>query len=336
MNPLGSVYLFGTILLAPSLSAAAVNPAVITSVTSGGVGYVTHSQSANGVSASVGRWDTPYPNPETGEREEGLEPDGTSDLFIDIDVNDGGLISFSYRIKTYDAGIYDWLDVKLETPDGTITLASKVGKPGTDYGSFWQSAQISLSQSLDKWRDQSVRFVFSTVQDGWGDQSLSELINFDVRTCAVPPLTEITDSDAQAFEDGQTVNTEPLAPALSQGLACLETAVLAAGGTFEVTSAFRPPAYQEHLREVWDKWQLLRNRREPECAELREAVRQEFVNHELLLSQRPAAGNGAHTQGNAFDAAFTLPAGRSIDTLATGCNLRRPWPQRDRVHFQVR
>ena len=35
-------------------------------------------------------------------------------------------------------------------------------------------------------------------------------------------------------------------------LVCFEQAVVDAGGVFDLNSAFRPPAYQEHLREVWE------------------------------------------------------------------------------------
>src|SRR5688500_14681698 len=73
------------------------DPAVIVSVTPGGVGYVTHSTGTNGVTAEIGRWDTPYPYPDTGQYAPGLQPTGPSILSIAVDVKDGGLASFSYQ-----------------------------------------------------------------------------------------------------------------------------------------------------------------------------------------------------------------------------------------------
>lgn len=309
-------------------------PATIVSVTPGGVGYVTQSGGANGINAQIGRWDTPYPNPDTGEYAPGLEPDGASTLSIAIDVNDGGLVSFSYLLRTYDAGIWDWLDIYLQTPTGNRVLVNHLGKPGSDYGTYFETPAVALSQSLNDWRDQRVTFVFSVQQDGWGDQTVAELFNFAVRTCQVPPLTPL-DADAQTFEDGNTVDTGNLTADMQTALQCLLGAVAGARGTLTVTSAYRAPSYQRHLREVWDRWNDLRNRREAECQELRTQVQQEFQRHGLLLAQRPAAAS-AHTRGEAFDANWTLPAGQNIDTLAAGCQLQRPLPVNDRVHFTHR
>lgn len=118
---------------------------------------------------------------------------------------------------------------------------------------------------------------------------------------------------------------------MQTALSCLQGAAGAAGGAVTVTSAYRPPAYQAHLREVWDRWNDLRNRRDPECTTLRTEVQQEFQRHGLLLSQRPAAAS-AHTRGEAFDANWNLPAGVDIDTLAFNCGLHRPFAT-DPVHF---
>lgn len=302
--------------------------AVIAGSSSGGVGYVTSSTSPDGISAQIGRWDAPYP----GWYSPSLEPYGTSYFYIDVDVNDGGLVSFSYRLRTYDAGIWDWYDIYLVTPTGTVSLVNHLGKPGSDYGTYWESSTIALTQGLDRWRNQQVRFVFAVRQDGWGDQTVGEVINFGVRTCEVPPLTAITDPLALQFENGQRIDTEHLTARMQTGLICLQTAVENAHGTFNLTSAYRPEAYQLHLQEVWDRWNDLRRRREPECLELRNAVQAEFQRHGLLLSQRPVT-NSLHERGEAIDANITLPVGQNVDTLANGCQLRRPLPQRDPVHF---
>jgi hypothetical protein len=317
---------------ATSQAQTMARPAEIVSVTPGGVGYVTSSTGTTGLTAQIGRWDAPYPNPDTGERAPGLEPDGASTLRVTINVNDGGLVSFNYRLRTYDAGIYDWFDASLENPSGTKSLVSQLGKPGSAYGTYFETPSVALSQSLDQWRNQQVTFVFSVQQDGWGDQTSADIINFAVRTCQVPPLSPL-DADAQSFEDGQTINTAGLTADMQTALTCFQGAVQAAGGTFTLSSAYRPPSYQTHLREVWDRWNDLRNRREAECQNLRTQVQTDFNRHGLLLTQRPASAGGPHTTGSAFDARISLPGGQNVDTVAAGCQLQRPLPANDPVHF---
>ena len=304
----------------------------------GSVGFATSSGTTN-INAQIGRWDTPYPYPDTGEYAPGLQPTGYSSLAIDIDVNDGGLVSFRYMMQTYDAGIWDWYDILMETPDGTIPIVQQLGKPGSAYGTYWISPTIAISQSLNRWRNQRVRFIFRVMQDGWGDQTQGQVLNFAVRTCDVPPLTPLTDPAAVNFENGNQIDTTQLTAATSAGLGCMQQAVAQLRGGFRVNSAFRPVAYQTHLREVWDTWMAIRNKTSPECDELRREMQAEFQRHQLLVSQRPAAGNpnAPHARGLAFDATITnLPAPHTVDTAAAGCNMQRPWPVNDPVHYQPR
>src|SRR6476620_7086454 len=71
----------------PAFAQRAVVPASIVSVgpAPGSVGFVASSGTTN-ISAQIGRWDTPYPYPATGEYAPGLQPTGYSSLAIDIDV----------------------------------------------------------------------------------------------------------------------------------------------------------------------------------------------------------------------------------------------------------
>lgn len=304
----------------------------------GSVGYVTSSGTTT-LDADIGRWDTPYPYPDTGEYAPGLQPTGASVYYIDVDVNDGGQAVFSYLMQTYDAGIYDWYDILMQTPDGDVQLVTKLGKPGSAYGTYWTSPQISLSQPLDAWRDQRVRFIFRIEQDGWGDQTQGQVRQFSLSTCPIAPLAEITDPDALAFENGNRVNVAGLQPAALAGLNCMTAEVARLGGVMTVNSAYRPVAYQTHLREVWDRWNLLRNNSAPACRTLKDEVRREFADHELLLSQRPAAGNprAPHALGIAIDASIGgLPQGHTVDTVAATCAMVRPWPVRDPPHYQPR
>lgn len=321
-----------------SVFSAPAVPARIVGVspTSDSVGYTVYS-GTDTINAKIGRWDTPYPYPDTGQYAPGLQPTGFSGLAIEIDVNDGGLVNFSYRFKTYDAGIYDWYDIFLETPSGIRQIVSKLGKPGQQYGTYWESANIAISESLNDFRNQRVRFVFKVMQDGWGDQSMGEAINFQLATCPVTPLSQITDPVALDFEAGNNINTGNLNALTSAGLSCIQSRVAQIGGNMTVTSGYRPVEYQNHLREVWDKWDALRNNRDPECDGIKEDVRSEYTRHGLLDTQRPAAGNpnSPHPSGNAFDARITsLAQGETVDTVANFCNMRRPWPVRDPVHYQ--
>ncbi|MFC0682560.1 hypothetical protein ACFFGH_32415 [Lysobacter korlensis] len=306
----------------------------------GSVGYVTVKRSPNDViDANVGRWDTPYPYPDTGERAPGLQPTGFSTFYVDIDVNDGGTAVLSYLMQTYDAGVWDWYDIYMQTPDGEVQLVTRLGKPGRQYGTYWTSPRVSLSQSLNKWRNQRVRFVFRVQQDGWGDQTQGQVIGFSLSNCPVPPLSPITDPAAISFESGNRIVIDRLVPAAQTGLACMKQAVAQLGGSWSLSSAYRPPSYQTHLREVWDRWKLLRNNTNAECSALKSQVRSEFQGHSLLVSQRPAAGNpnAPHARGIAFDVSIRgLPAGHTVDTVAASCNMYRPWPVNDPPHYHPR
>lgn len=307
-------------------------PPTLAGVSTSGIGYATIASTSDGLSAKLGRWDTPYPGGPNGPAIPGLEPAGTNTLEVVIDVNDGGRVSFDYALRSWDSGNYDWLDITLVTPGGQRTIVSRLGTPGTDYGSYYESGRIAKALNLDEWRNQQVRFVFSTRHDGWGDQTQAEIHNFAIRSCAVAPLAALTDPDALTFENGATVNLERLQQNMRDALGCVQRAVSAEPAVLTVTSAFRPPAYQAHLREVWDKWRLLKDLRTPECATVREAVRAEFTRHRLLATQRPAAPNGMHTQGRAVDMVSTLPVQRLVQ-LASTCRLTRPVPVTDPVHF---
>ncbi|BFG81417.1 hypothetical protein PTKU46_94510 [Paraburkholderia terrae] len=311
------------------------NPSKVTAVTQGGVGFVNISQGTAGISATIGQWGIPYPGGVNGPPLPGAEPSGPSILTVDIDVNDGGLVNFSYGLKTWDGGIYDWLDVKLITPSGTIPLVSNLGQPsGNNWGSFWQSPNISFSKDLSAWKNQHVQLVFSVEQDGYGDETQAQVVNLAIRSCAVAPLTTppFTDSKAQAFENGQTLDTVDLSPAMQASWSCFAGLV----GANRISSAYRPSEYQSHLREIWDKWNApgnLKANTDPECATIKDAVQTEFNRHGLGASNiRPASGNGNHTRGLAID--VSINGLQNVDALAAQCQLYRPFPTTDRVHFQ--
>jgi hypothetical protein len=164
---------------------------------------------------------------------------------------------------------------------------------------------------------------------------LSWTITVERGDCPVSPLTPL-DAAAMPYESGNPVDRARLTPEMQAALACFESAVAEIGGTVTVTSAYRPPSYQDHLREVWEKWDSLKGRREPACQALRQEVEAEFKHHRLQESQRPAQAS-QHSVGRAFDANVgNLPVDQTADSLAAGCGLVRTVPVTDPVHFELR
>jgi hypothetical protein len=162
--------------------------------------------------------------------------------------------------------------------------------------------------------------------------------------CGISQLPAVTGPDALAFEGGEksggAVDVGGLIPAMAHALHRFEQLVHLAGGSVEVQSAYRPPAYQEHLLAVWTKWKELQRNTSPGCQALKARVRAEFSRHRLLESQKPATSSD-HTRGLAFDAAVLLPyAARlkrlvSLDRLASLAGIKRPDIRRDPVHFKL-
>ena len=163
--------------------------------------------------------------------------------------------------------------------------------------------------------------------------------------CKVAPLPEIEDPEALTFENNAEsvpADVEGLMTDTAQALDVFRDLVTSSGGTFELKSAYRPPAYQAHLHDVWVKWMKeLRNNRTAGCRALREEVGAEFRRHQLLPGQQPVPASD-HELGLAFDAAVAMPrAARlnrkrvTVDKLAALAGVRRPNSRRDPVHFTL-
>lgn len=153
--------------------------------------------------------------------------------------------------------------------------------------------------------------------------------------CPVQPLTALT-GDALAFENGNNVREDRLSPAMAGALNNLRTAVRRAGGTLNVTSAWRPPEYQGHLREILTKRNTLNadghSRIYPQCSGLRATINAESVRHGLGTQ---VGVRSLHTEGNAFDATWSGINETNLDRLAGEAGLSRPIAN-DPVHFQAR
>lgn len=163
--------------------------------------------------------------------------------------------------------------------------------------------------------------------------------------CKVAPLSDIWDSEAMAFEesaDTAPIDVADLMPDTAEALGTFRDMVTSLGGTFDLKSAYRPPAYQAHLHEVWIKWvKELRGNRSKACAALREEVGAEFARHQLLVRQQPVPASD-HMLGLAFDAAVSMPRGArlhgkrvTLDRLAAMAGIKRPSIRRDPVHYKL-
>lgn len=162
------------------------------------------------------------------------------------------------------------------------------------------------------------------------------------RGCCVTPLTPIPadDPDSAAMEAGYSAAAwrHKLTDDLQTAEACFKDAVQGAGGTYRLTSTYRTWWYQQHLREVWDKYVALENNNTPECASLKaEVTAEKRTKHGLVF--RPAGTDPRHVRGEAIDVrwkpADTGLAEATFLTLADGCNLWRRVP-RDKVHLEVK
>jgi hypothetical protein len=164
--------------------------------------------------------------------------------------------------------------------------------------------------------------------------------------CSVAPLPAIIDSSAVALEQrtGPVVDLDGLTPRTSKALNRFEDLIGKRGGTLTLTSAYRPEAYQQHLRDVWYKWMTeLKDNQDASCADLKAEVGNEFTRHQLLASQHPVMVSD-HTLGIGFDAAVALPFQTtkkkrgfriSLDRIAHLAGMMRPDIGRDPVHFRL-
>jgi hypothetical protein len=121
--------------------------------------------------------------------------------------------------------------------------------------------------------------------------------------------------------DPYPLDTQHLTAATQASISCMESAAANENGTFQVTFGYRPQSYQDHLVEVYTKYQKIQNWNSPKCTTTKANIVAEWAIHAPFDHAPGTVSN--HTSGTAFDAAWSLPAGVSIDTLAQGCSLSR-------------
>jgi hypothetical protein len=344
---------------------AAESP-VITGVTTGGAGLVSLTGTLDAVSGTV----EPIIGSSSGTN-------SWSYVYVHVAVNDGGLVNFRYRLSdsNFCGPCYlTLLSITDSTPappnyGGSPTLFVydfvEVTKPfGADpWDSGWVEYTFELQAAPRRSNEQTfviavqggstkprtlefntVRVIGCTEFEPTAGAALStSSVNAAAApscpACCVAPLSKITDAEALLFEGGQTIDIEQLTDSMATGLDCFRAAVQGDGGRFTLTSAFRPIPYQVHVREVWDKNELLKkpaNATDNACIKLAGIVAAEMRKH--ALAHQPAK-KSKHNIGEAIDtsvneASTRLTLERLLE-LADGCNLYRRI-KKDPVHFEVK
>jgi hypothetical protein len=151
--------------------------------------------------------------------------------------------------------------------------------------------------------------------------------------CPVLPLTPITDPNASLHESGiydEKPDMSRVSAAITQGAECILQKAAASGGHARITSAYRPSAYQAHFWDIYSKWKLLENNNDPICKVVKDSVLMEKSKHQILIT----FATSPHSSGNAIDIKG-VPASQA-DTFASQCNMYRPLPKKDPVHYLAR
>lgn len=171
-----------------------------------------------------------------------------------------------------------------------------------------------------------------------------------VEECPIAPLSDpiIPHDEALAWEferkNGRVFDYDNLSTSLQNKLVCMERETALSGGTSRRESAYRPSAYQRHLREVWDKqkeidqnWHSLTAAEKESCAYIFNQVAAEMSKHAI---QYPPASNSRHERlpAEAFDLRIDMPSRDRLDAVidfnAFGCGLHRFNIYKDPNHFQ--
>jgi hypothetical protein len=290
--------------------------------------YATYWSDANGINASLGRWDTPWPNGCEGHPTY-EEPRQDQVLTLDIDVGSGGMIRFAYRYLTWDS-INDHLDIEINTG---YVVRWFCNRDAPCWGLYWESPVQTGAVRLDQWAGYQVSMNFDLWLNGYGTQTLANIYSVAIDACPIPPLTPLTEPDDIWLENHPQDETR-LTTAMQTALNCFRTAV--GSSKFHLSSAFRTPNYQRHLRELWDRHRDERLYTDPRCATLKAQVEAEWqyhCEHGGCIKAQPAALVPKHPLGIAFDATVTSLTPTRADALADSCGLVRKFKVRRPGHF---
>ncbi|RKY43971.1 MAG: hypothetical protein DRP81_06240 [Candidatus Omnitrophota bacterium] len=136
---------------------------------------VTGNATDGTYSARIGKWDQVYTGGVHGPARPGDEPCGYNFIYQDVELpaGVGKTLKFSYNIQEYDTAVWSWFDVFIKDPTTGSNLATVLyhaGKPGYDYGVYWNGGWHDVTFDLTPWAGQTIRLWFGVRQDGWGDQ----------------------------------------------------------------------------------------------------------------------------------------------------------------------
>jgi hypothetical protein len=146
--------------------------------------------------------------------------------------------------------------------------------------------------------------------------------------CPISPLPPITDPLALQMEGGQTVIWNN--PTLQ---ACVNKFIQQVGGS--VTSAYRPPEYQTHLKAVHTLWcTQLQSNTDPNCSTLKSTVQAEMNKHALSCS-RPVGVTSNHSSGRAVDISGPAHGTQAVKDAASANCLSWPLGASDPVHYEL-
>ena len=148
-----------------------------------------------------------------------------------------------------------------------------------------------------------------------------------VAACTVDQLKPL-DPAMKPYEDG-LIDLTNVTNATRAGAACIVREARARHLYPQIESGYRPPEYQTHIREVFDKWQLLRDNNDSVCADTKIQVELEYMHHSPFSHQPGETSH--HSSRLAVD--IHLSDYTDADTIATVCNMSRPVAN-DRSHFE--
>ena len=125
--------------------------------------------------ARVGKWTQVYTGGLHGPPMPGEEPAGINWIYQDVELPaaPAKTLTFWWRLKEYDTALWSWFDMFVKDPNtdsNLATVVSRAGKPGVDFGVFWDSDWQYVSYDLSAFAGQTVRLWFGNRQDGYGDQ----------------------------------------------------------------------------------------------------------------------------------------------------------------------
>lgn len=134
--------------------------------------------------------------------------------------------------------------------------------------------------------------------------------NIPPQQCPITPLQPLPDDPCtQSLEAGLGVDVNGacaagLTPEMQQEAQCLDNKITSLGIPYPgPTATIRTPAYQAHLREIWEKLRELNNLKDPAVIQACAGRKTEIEAHKFShgLTDRPAVSNSRHESGNAID-----------------------------------